>query len=81
MRCLRRLVPVRGDDGKQPTQVRVGCTDLAGHKHDLIVVEDESGLVLVFPPAAWAVLVPGQIAQLRAALDASAMNNDKEQHD
>lgn len=49
-------------------EARIGCTDLAGHEHHLIVVEDPVGQVVVFPPGAWAVLGQPQVQQLCAEL-------------
>ena len=54
----------------------VGCTDLAGHEHHLIVFDDRVGLVVVFPPDAWAVLTLPQAERLRAALTASVNDGD-----
>jgi len=49
-------------------EARIGCEDLAGHEHELLVFNDRAGLVLVSPPGAWAVLGPRQVEQLRTAL-------------
>lgn len=57
---------MRGDSSDEET--RIGCTDLVGRRHDLIVIEDVVGLVLVFPPQAWAVFDASQREQLQAAL-------------
>lgn len=49
-------------------RTRVGCADPAGRPHDFLVVDDPAGLVLVFPPDAWAVFDLAQVQQLRALL-------------
>jgi hypothetical protein len=59
---------MRADNGHglASRQIRIGCTDLGGHEHELIVVDDPPRLVLVFPPDAWAVFALAQVEQLRA---------------
>ena len=60
----------RDPTSAQP-ELHMPCSDLAGHRHELIVIADRVGLLVVFPPAATAVLARPQVAQFRAALTAN----------
>lgn len=61
---------MRGDghDKHQLVEVRIGCEDLAGRPEELIAIDHSVGLVLVFPPRAWAAFSIRQVEQLRAVL-------------
>lgn len=51
---------------------RLGCTDLAGADHELVLASAYGRVVLVLPAGATAVLDAGDVATLRELIDEQA---------
>jgi hypothetical protein len=53
---------------RKPDGHVVACRDIAGHRHEILVVPTDDRVALVFPPGEVAVLEPLQAGKLRGAL-------------
>jgi hypothetical protein len=53
---------------RKPDDHVVACRDLAGRRHEILVVSTENHVALVFPSGEVAVLEPLQAGRLRGAL-------------
>ena len=53
---------------RKPDDHVVACRDLAGRRHEILVVPTENHVALVFPSGEVAVLEPLQAGRLRGAL-------------
>lgn len=53
---------------RKPDEHVVACRDIAGQRHEILVVPTDDRVALVFPPGEVAVLDPLQAGRLRGAL-------------
>jgi len=66
-------LPTELSDSAQGRRVwRIGCGDIINRERCLTVLVEENKVVLVGPPGETAVLNPGQLGHLRAALREAA---------
>jgi len=53
---------------RKPDELVVACRDMAGRRHEILVVPTDNHVALVFPHGEVAVLEPLQAGRLRGAL-------------
>lgn len=61
-----------GEQGQRARQWRIRCQDVANRERFITLFVEHGRVVLVGPPGESAVLSPGQLNQLRAALQEAA---------
>jgi hypothetical protein len=65
-------VDEQGQRGQRARQWRIRCQDVANRERFITLFVEHGRVVLVGPPGESAVLSPGQLNQLRAALQEAA---------